>query len=82
MADIQVKTLINNDGYTVTGNTSAGEDLINEIEELDEGIMRPKSPSGDVGFVRESDSLTIGGSDNLNPAVNAAVAAQNKPVGT
>lgn len=82
MGDLQLKTLVNDDGYTVTGNTRVGEDLVHNPNDPDEGIIRPKSPSGDVAFVGESDSLFIGGSDSLNPAVNAPVAAQNRPVGT
>jgi hypothetical protein len=80
MADLQVKTFVNNDGYIVTGNTVKGEDLLQK--NTDDGIMHPKAFPGDIGFVGDSPSLTIGKGDIHNPSINAPVAAQNKPNGT
>jgi hypothetical protein len=79
MGDIQMKTFVNNDGYTVTGNTAAGEDL--RRNSADEGIMRSKTSSGDIGFVGNSDSLIIGGRDFYRLSVDAPIAAENKPSG-
>ncbi|MDR0445352.1 MAG: hypothetical protein LBG98_03685 [Puniceicoccales bacterium] len=79
MADLQVKTFVNNEGYAVTGNTVRGEDLLRE--DANDGIMRPKAHSGDIGFVGNSPSLIIDEKDTYNPSVNASVAAQNKPSG-
>jgi len=78
--DLEIKTLVNGDGYTVTGNTKAGGDLVQNRNDPEDGLMRPEGASGDVGFVRDSASLITGDGDNLS--INAPVAASHKPVGT
>jgi hypothetical protein len=80
MGDLQVKTFVNSDGYTVTGNTTMGEDLLQSS--VDDSIMGPEESSGDIEFTGNSDSLVIGGGDVYNPSINAPVAAENKPGGT
>jgi hypothetical protein len=80
MEDLQVKTFFNGDGYTVTGNTKVGDDLVRNNP--DDGIMRATAtPSGHLSFVGNSDSLIIDDRDGANLSINASVAAQNKPVG-
>jgi hypothetical protein len=77
MGDLQFKTFINRDGIPVTGNTNRGADILKD-KETD---THSEIFSGDIGFVRDTDSLIMDRrNDYSHPSVHPSVAAPSKPL--